>query len=453
MLLLALAALVPASLPAQSAPMAPHGSEIGTLSPDVAPSPARHAGVYHVSTGTWTRSTGTSAPFGPDVVYSNTAWSGYYYNCEAPGANARALHFDEGALPGTTNGDVFSGMPDRDSYIVNGFSIGYCDSAAPGTSAWDIDFYGNYVPCTNDPSPDQTVSVSGLPAGGGCWTVDIDLSNGQEFCMQADGDSVWDDDDTLDSFGWSFRYTGAATPAAGFLLTGNPGIACPAGQPNCAVDTYFQTGSCPGESTGYLTQDFWFIEDVAGITAGCYWFGGYSNAAGTCSGRFNPMASFHMELVADVGECSSCLCQPSYCLSNPTSTGANVALELFGSDVATIDELRLRATGVPANSFGYFITSTDAGFVATPPGSEGNLCLSGAIGRFVAPGQIKNSGPVGLIELDTLMGEWSLQAIPSPTGPYAAAAGVTSHFQLWFRDTILGVPTSNFSDGAAVTWR
>ncbi len=37
--------------------------------------------------------------------------------------------------------------------------------------------------------------------------------------------------------------------------------------------------------------------------------------------------------------------------------------------------------------------STVGGFVASPNGSQGNLCLAGSIGRYVGAGQIQNSGP------------------------------------------------------------
>ena len=34
---------------------------------------AKHAGIYHVATGTWTRTQGATANVGPDIVYNNTA--------------------------------------------------------------------------------------------------------------------------------------------------------------------------------------------------------------------------------------------------------------------------------------------------------------------------------------------------------------------------------------------
>ncbi|MEM8711873.1 MAG: hypothetical protein AAGG01_13050 [Planctomycetota bacterium] len=61
----ALAALLVPTSTAQETPL--------TLAAQKAPSPTRHAGIYHVTSGTWTRTPATTAAFGPDVIYSNTA--------------------------------------------------------------------------------------------------------------------------------------------------------------------------------------------------------------------------------------------------------------------------------------------------------------------------------------------------------------------------------------------
>ena len=46
-----------------------------------------------------------------------------------------------------------------------------------------------------------------------------------------------------------------------------------------------------------------------------------------------------------------------------------------------------------------------------------------------------------------------LTLLPTPTGPVAAAAGETWHFQAWYRDALAGSATSNFTDGVALTWQ
>ena len=75
----------------------------------------------------------------------------------------------------------------------------------------------------------------------------------------------------------------------------------------------------------------------------------------------------------------------------------------------------------------------------------------GGIGRFVALGQVKNSGASGDVSLSTLAGERDLSTIPTSTGTYAATVGFTSHFELWYRD-VVGAG-HNFSNSFSITWR
>ena len=52
----------------------------------------------------------------------------------------------------------------------------------------------------------------------------------------------------------------------------------------------------------------------------------------------------------------------------------------------------LSAVRLPVNKAGYFLASQSQG-LAMPPGSMGNLCLGGTIGRFAD--QVQVSGPGG----------------------------------------------------------
>ena len=87
------------------------------------------------------------------------------------------------------------------------------------------------------------------------------------------------------------------------------------------------------------------------------------------------------------------------------------------------------------------------GFVMNPAGSQGNLCLAGAIGRFVGPGEIQSSGSTGTISLDI-----DLTQLPQPTGTVVVSMGETWSFQLWHRDIVAGNSTSNFTDGLRITF-
>ncbi|MEM8709996.1 MAG: hypothetical protein AAGG01_03520, partial [Planctomycetota bacterium] len=127
------------------------------------------------------------------------------------------------------------------------------------------------------------------------------------------------------------------------------------------------------------------------------------------------------------------------------SADLRATMSMTGSKLLSANDLVLQATEMPANRFGYFIVSDVRGFVVTPGSSAGNLCLAGGIGRYA--GQIMNTGPSGSASLAV-----EAAAIPTPTGSVAAQIGQSWNWQFWFRDSFLGVPSSNFTDGYTVTW-
>ncbi|QDV08774.1 hypothetical protein Poly30_43290 [Planctomycetes bacterium Poly30] len=137
----------------------------------------------------------------------------------------------------------------------------------------------------------------------------------------------------------------------------------------------------------------------------------------------------------------------SYCgPAIPNSTGASATIRAIGSPFASANDVTLVAESLAPNSLGYFLASPGAGFVASPGGSQGNLCLGGSIGRYV--GQVLNAGAAGEFSLPI-----DLTALPQPGGSVVAAPGDVWHFQAWYRDAIIGIPTSNFTDGAALLLR
>ncbi len=424
------------------------------LVPTKIPGAVKDAGIYHVATGTWTRTGGQVANFGPDTIYSNTATSTYFSSAGATGGFAPgSTNIDEGALPSSVNDDY--PLANRDTYNVNCVSIGYCDLNPAGTGGWELGFYGNYTPCTYDDSPDALVVAAALPSNG-CWLVSFDLSGGDEFALAADQGLGSTGSSAPLHFGWSHRYIGSdGSMVAGFFLAADPASTDPnwnggTGLPD-GTNTYYGPASLcgPGIATGLYTEDRWWLEDPINPVANsnCYWFGGYQNNNG-CGMPFNPYASYFMEMQADT---TIPLWGDTYCATNPNSTGTNSTLSFEGSASVAANDMTLTAT-IPPLSFGFFITSQTQGFVANPAGSEGNICLAGAVGRFVGPGQIKNSGAAGEIALSTGLGEWSLSAIPAPNGPYGAMAGSTANFQLWHRDVVGSNTTSNFTNAREVTW-
>ncbi|QDV09213.1 hypothetical protein Poly30_47700 [Planctomycetes bacterium Poly30] len=137
----------------------------------------------------------------------------------------------------------------------------------------------------------------------------------------------------------------------------------------------------------------------------------------------------------------------NYCTANANSTGQPGSMSAAGSLTVSDNDLTLTASGLPNFAFGFFITSQTEGFVMNPGGSSGNLCLLGAIGRFVGPGQIQNSGSNGEIDLTV-----NLNMVPTPTGFVSVLPSETRSFQLWHRDSSGGTPTSNFTDGLRLTF-
>jgi len=119
-----------------------------------------------------------------------------------------------------------------------------------------------------------------------------------------------------------------------------------------------------------------------------------------------------------------------------------------GSLTLADNNMSLVAASLPSNSFGFYLTSQVQGFIQNPGGSQGNLCLSGSIGRYVGPGQILNSGAGGTFTLGI-----DLTQMPTPTGLVAAQAGETWNFTTWYRDAVGGSATSNFTDGVEVTFQ
>ena len=99
--------------------------------------------------------------------------------------------------------------------------------------------------------------------------------------------------------------------------------------------------------------------------------------------------------------CGADLVGTSYCAPAVQSSGFRSGV-LFarGSNSIAMDDVELVAGFLPRNTFGMYLTSRDAAFVVQPGGSRGNLCLGGAIGRFVGPGQVGSSGPEGRLSLE-----------------------------------------------------
>ncbi len=126
----------------------------------------------------------------------------------------------------------------------------------------------------------------------------------------------------------------------------------------------------------------------------------------------------------------------------PNSSGDPAEIHACGSTKVADGDLVLRATHMAKNKFGYFLTSQTQGFIPNPAGSQGNLCLSGQIGRFAKAVQL--TGPSGTFSTFVDLSDM-------PPGHSSVLAGETWNFQCWFRDK-KGGPTSNFTDGIEIVF-
>jgi hypothetical protein len=211
----------------------------------------------------------------------------------------------------------------------------------------------------------------------------------------------------------------------------------------------------PGNIWTTVTVD---VDNIAGQIS--FFFDGVLTFQGDFAGRFDGFVSLgladvfssvgiadsfvvfdNLEVVAEGGLGSN------YCLAAINSTGVSGEMAAMGSASVANNDLTLMASSLPTSAFGFFIVSANQGFVMNPGGSAGNLCLSGAIGRYVGPGEIQNTMSTGSFSLIA-----DLNAVPSPTGPVMTMPGMTWNFQAWYRDSDMSGPTSNFTEGLEVTF-
>jgi len=140
----------------------------------------------------------------------------------------------------------------------------------------------------------------------------------------------------------------------------------------------------------------------------------------------------------------------SYCAPAAlNTTGGAAQIQATGSTEVVQNDVTITASQVPAHQFGFFLTSQTQGLVTNPAGSQGDLCLAGAIGRYVAQGQIVNAGAGGTFDL-------ALDLSRTPEGGMFVVirTGETWNFQAWYRDVDpAGQTSSNFTDARSITFR
>ena len=138
--------------------------------------------------------------------------------------------------------------------------------------------------------------------------------------------------------------------------------------------------------------------------------------------------------------------QTVHCNAVPNSTGVPGRIFTQGSAEVSAAATTLVASALPPNVFGFYVVGTAVGFTANPGGSQGNLCVSGTIGRLSrnSLGEILPSGPGGQASLTV-----DLTQLPTPSGTESVMPGDTRIFQFWYRDAN-PLQTSNCTEAVEI---
>jgi hypothetical protein len=132
------------------------------------------------------------------------------------------------------------------------------------------------------------------------------------------------------------------------------------------------------------------------------------------------------------------LCRPAV----RNSSGLPAIMNACGSATASSNTVWIPIESLPPNTMGLLLNSLHATFVATPGGSQGNLCLGNPVGRYTS--SVFTATPTGhaMLSLD-------LTQTPTPHGAVSIVAGDTWYFQCWFRDGA----SSNFSNAIGIAFQ
>jgi hypothetical protein len=335
----------------------------------------------------------------------------------------------------------------QDCYSVDGFTFSYC--CLDVSVDWTWSFYDSYVPCDLVGAPANCsaqaggdTAVAGAPGASACWVVTVDLAGGGEVNLTADGGTCAPGYQGgalgLDSFGIAHVWATPSGGTTGPILDGyDPSWATP-GDGTC----YNTAVSCGAGNTGLGAEDFFAIEG-GGLSPGCYWFGGYANSNGCGGPSQGPGAQFTMEMYTDctaAGDCSGGGggCGTQYCDTNPNQNGD------ISMDSCTLDGSSINVTVDNAGTtlFAYLNIALGNGTFTDPPGSSGDLCLTGngPIGRYNA--DLQAPGGSGTYTTDIYNGNTGGGAgnLPQPPGG-SFAAGDTWNIQGWQRMPA-GAPTT-----------
>jgi hypothetical protein len=469
-------------------PAAAQEEHQGRLRPIAAP--IRNAGVYHVASGTWTRSASLANVLGPDTIYDNTCAAVYYSPLASTESYQHRSRIPSTSGPTTPSAyfgffrhDTAPGC--RDSYTVNGFQVAYCSDATQPI-AWSWDFASSYTQCHGaDMVSQYNVTVTGLPGGNPgtglqCWIVDVDLSgnSGGGIVLSADGDGTYAGPSTAEQFGFSlthdqtiFTQTGPIV-AGDFAFTGGPatGLLTPCtGTDGTIWDNPIDLGE-PG--TGMSSSDFFRVAATPGPVTwaagpGCYGFGA-------------PHADFWLKLYADPG-CPAPSVFTEYCFpgeggtracttcspANPPSAhgrgcdnfGQHTGgAQLTAAGISRVSQDTIVFTSSFENDTAFTIVMQGTG-TANAVFGAGVRCVAGDLRRIYtgSAGSAANGDPAGTIHRPGPSDPTSVHQASLNRGyDIAAHAPVGLAYLAYYRDPMAsaycGGATFNATESGYLTW-
>ena len=125
-----------------------------------------------------------------------------------------------------------------------------------------------------------------------------------------------------------------------------------------------------------------------------------------------------------------------YCALVPNSSGNAAAIAAAGSSVVQENNFELTVTGLPPGQFGLFFFGPDP---IQMPSGDGFICVGGSLVRLFPPSLADSMGVVR-------------SSVDLSQHPGVIAPGMTSRFQLWFRDVPAGNTGYGFSNAVRIDW-
>ena len=130
----------------------------------------------------------------------------------------------------------------------------------------------------------------------------------------------------------------------------------------------------------------------------------------------------------------------NYCIAGANSTGFPGTISSAGSVSIATNNFALISSNLPSNSFGIYFFGPDQ---TQQPlvNSQGTLCVAGSILRLPA------------IQADNIGGAFYSFDFNGSSNENQIQGGTTMNFQLWYRDAVSGMATSNTTDGLSVQFQ